>query len=167
MSTQTASADQLPLRFDRSYDVPIQDLWELWTTKDGFEAWWPPEGFRVEVRTLDPREGGALRYAMIAVKPEHIEHLQQIGVPPSHEVRCTFVEVVPQRRLRIRHAMDFIAGREPYDYDIAVEFRAEGTGSRMLITLDAHPDPEWTRMAAQGMESQLANVPGALAARRR
>jgi hypothetical protein len=30
---------------ERTYRVPIEDLWELWTTKAGFESWWGPEGF--------------------------------------------------------------------------------------------------------------------------
>ena len=51
---------------ERTLRAPIEDLWGLWTTKDGFESWWGPEGFRVEVHKLEARVGGALRYDMIA-----------------------------------------------------------------------------------------------------
>ena len=34
---------------ERTYEATAQELWELWTTKEGFESWWGPEGFRVEV----------------------------------------------------------------------------------------------------------------------
>ena len=167
MNPQTAAATQSPIKFDHSYDVSIEDLWELWTTKDGFEAWWGPEGFRVEVHKLDLREGGELFYDMIAVKPEHIAYMKQAGMAPSHETRGNFVEIVPLKRLRIRHVIDFIPGLEPYENDILVEFFSEGTGARMVITVDAHPDPEWTRRASMGMESQLTKLPAALAARRK
>ncbi|HEY7448123.1 MAG TPA: hypothetical protein VH702_08225 [Vicinamibacterales bacterium] len=28
------------VRFERTYDGPVDHLWDLWTTKDGFESWW-------------------------------------------------------------------------------------------------------------------------------
>ena len=34
---------------ERSYRASIGDVWDLWTTKDGFESWWGPQGFRAEV----------------------------------------------------------------------------------------------------------------------
>src|SRR5581483_11632459 len=54
---------QAPVRFERRYEnAEVQDLWELWTTKEGFESWWGPQGFRVQVHKLDLREGGELLY---------------------------------------------------------------------------------------------------------
>ena len=39
-----------PIQFERRYDnAAIEDLWDLWTTKEGFESWWGPQGFRVAV----------------------------------------------------------------------------------------------------------------------
>ena len=34
---------------ERTYRAQAEELWDLWTTKTGFESWWGPEGFRVEV----------------------------------------------------------------------------------------------------------------------
>ena len=55
---------------ERTYRAWAEELWDLWTTKKGFELWWGPEGFRVEVRTLEARTGGALHYDMIVDAPE-------------------------------------------------------------------------------------------------
>jgi hypothetical protein len=44
-----------------------------------------------------------------------------------------------------------------------VEFSSTGSGARMIITVEPHEHPEWTRMATMGMESQLTKVPGVLA----
>ena len=33
----------------------VEELWELWTTKQGFESWWGPDGFRVKVHALEAR----------------------------------------------------------------------------------------------------------------
>jgi uncharacterized protein YndB with AHSA1/START domain len=34
---------------ERTYRAPLEELWALWTTSDGFESWWGPEGFRTKV----------------------------------------------------------------------------------------------------------------------
>jgi uncharacterized protein YndB with AHSA1/START domain len=164
MTNQTASARQ-PLKFERSYDAPVEDLWDLWTTKEGFESWWGPEGFRVEVRKLDLRVGGELLYDMIAAGAEQIASMKSAGMPVSHETRGKFVEIEPPSRLRIQHLIDFIPGVEPYEHDIAVELIPKGASVRMVVTVDPHHNEEWTRLAAEGFASQLKKLPGALAAR--
>lgn len=153
-----------PLNFERRYDAAVEDLWRLWTTRLGFESWWGPDGFRVEVRTLEPREGGALLYDMIAVAPEQVEFMHKANLPTSHTSRGTFIDISHHERLTIVHHMDFIPGVEPYDNHSRVEFHREGTDARMVVSADAHQDPHWTTMAALGWESQLLKVPAALAA---
>ena len=55
---------------ERTYRASLADVWDLWTTKEGFESWWGPQGFRADVHELDARVGGTLRYAMVAATPE-------------------------------------------------------------------------------------------------
>ncbi len=165
MTDKSASAAKA-IQFERSYEAAVEDLWDLWTTKEGFESWWGPEGFRVEVHAIEPWVGGRLFYDMIAVEPAHIEYLKKEGMAPSHETNGTFVEVQPQTRLKIMHMIDFIPGLKPYENNILVELFAEGASVRMLVTVDAHPQEEWTRRSAAGFESQLKKVPAALAAKR-
>jgi uncharacterized protein YndB with AHSA1/START domain len=84
---------------ERAYAADVQDVWDLWTTKDGIESWWGPGGFRVTVRSLDLRPGGELRYAMTAVDPAQVAFMQQAGMPLTQECRITFTNVQPLRRL--------------------------------------------------------------------
>jgi uncharacterized protein YndB with AHSA1/START domain len=162
----TTRPTQAVIRLERRYEAAVEDLWFLWTTKEGFESWWGPEGFRVEVRKLDLRVGGELVYDMIAAAPEQIEFLKKANMPTSHGTRGTFVEVVPHQRLEICHLIDFIPGLRPYENRTRVEFSPEGRNVRMVITTEEHPDKEWTLRATQGWESQLTKLPGALAARK-
>lgn len=154
------------MTFERSYEATLEEIWELWTTKDGFESWWGPEGFRVEVHELDLRVGGTLRYDMIASGAEQIAHMKAAGMPLSHGTSGTFAVVVPLERLELVHMIDFIPGQEPYENRMTVQLARDGATVRMVVTIQPHRDPEWTRMAAQGFESQLTKVPAALAARR-
>jgi hypothetical protein len=71
------------ITIERTFNAPIEDVWTLWTTADGIESWWGPEGFRVAVRKLELRAGGALHYDMIAVAPDQIAYMKKAGMPVS------------------------------------------------------------------------------------
>jgi uncharacterized protein YndB with AHSA1/START domain len=160
------ATNKLTVRVERNYEGPVDDLWWLWTTKEGFESWWGPEGFRVQVNKLELCVGGALDYDMIATDPEQIAFMKQNNMAISHATHGQFVEVTPLKRLGISHLIDFIPGMEPYENQMFVDFVPDGKRVKMVITIDEHTTPEWTKMATAGMESQLTKVPGILAARR-
>ncbi|MEZ4406150.1 MAG: SRPBCC domain-containing protein [Polyangiales bacterium] len=161
-----AKTAKAPVVFERSYEATVEELWAMWTTRDGFEAWWGPRGFRVEVHAIDPTVGGALVYDMIAAGEDEIAFMKREGMPLSHGVRATFTEVDAPRALTITSVIDFIPGVGAYENKIRVEFSAEGTRARMVVAVDAHPDDEWTKRASAGMESQLTKLPDALVSRR-
>jgi len=143
---------------ERTYRARPQELWELWTSKAGFESWWGPEGFRVEVHTLEAREGGALHYEMIAAAPENIEAMRRMGRPTSHHTRGRFVEIRPYERLAITHVIDFLPGVKPYESPLVVEFFPSGESVRLRITLDPMHDAEFTKMSTMGLTSQLSKL---------
>lgn len=153
------------IRVERVYDAAIEDLWALWTTKDGLEEWFAPEGGQIEVPTLDLRAGATFVHVMTAVGADIVAYMTKVGRPLSTRVRGHFVEVIRHKRLHMRMTIDFLPGVEPYPYDILVEFHSEGGRVRMVVTADAHPDAEMTRLAALGLASQLRRLDAALAAR--
>ena len=167
MTQQCARSEGAPIQLERRYNnAAIDDLWDLWTTKEGFESWWGPRGFRVAVHKLDARVGGELWYDMIAEAPEQVEYMQRTGMAVSHGTRGRFTQITRLRSLEIVHAIDFIPGVKPYEHLIRTEFFPEkGGGARMLSTVEPHPDAEWTRAASLGMESQLTKVASLLAVR--
>ena len=91
---------------ERTYRAKVGELWELWTTKQGFESWWGPDGFRVEVHALEARLGGTLHYDMIADSPEMIAVMKQMGRPTSSEARARFTEIRLHERLAITSVID-------------------------------------------------------------
>ena len=153
------------LRFERVYDASIEDVWALWTTKEGLEEWFAPEGMRFEVSVLELRVGGAFDHVMTAVGAEQVAYLSTLGRPLSVWVSGRFVEIEPHRRLRIRFDMDFVPGMESYPYDMLVELHPEAGQVRMVLTADRHPDAEMTRGAMIGLTSQLQRFDLAIAAR--
>jgi uncharacterized protein YndB with AHSA1/START domain len=162
---ETVASSDAPRRritIERTYQAGIEDIWELWTTKEGIESWWGPEGFAVQVRKIDLRPGGQLLYAMTATAPAQVEFMKKAGMPLTTEARLTYTEVVPQRRLAYVHLADFVPGVEPYDVATVLELHSNEQGVRMVLTFDAMHDEHWTRMAAMGWESQLGKLAAVL-----
>ena len=166
MSVQPSITAPRPVRIERTYRAELQDLWELWATKEGFESWWGPEGFVVEVHELDLRVGGALVYDMIAHAPEMVAAMKQQGMPLSHPTHGVFTEVQAPTRLTVRYDIDFIPGVPSYENHIRLELVAQGKQVRMIVEIEPHRDPSWTERATAGFTSQLEKLPTALAARR-
>ena len=158
----SASQSAEPLRLERTYTGTPEELWALWTTREGFEAWWGPQGFRVEVRRIEPRDGGILEYAMIAAAPEMIAGMKAAGQPLSHETRGVFRGVVPFEALELHHTIDFVPGVPPHEHRMRVTFTPEGAQVRMVIEIGQYHTEALTQMATEGMTSQLTKVEEAL-----
>jgi uncharacterized protein YndB with AHSA1/START domain len=157
MSIQ-ASRREEKVVIERTYRASIEEVWALWTTKEGFESWWGPQGFRADVQELDARVGGALRYEMIADSPEMIAAMKEMGQPTSHATRSRFTELERHARLVLTNVIDFLPGVPAYESDIAVEFISAGGSVRMVVTLDAMHSDEFTKMQKEGFTSQLTKL---------
>ncbi|MFN3521924.1 MAG: SRPBCC domain-containing protein [Phenylobacterium sp.] len=152
------AAPQAAVVVTRAYRASPEDLWALWTTKAGFESWWGPQGFRVEVHALEPRQGGVLEYDMIADAPEAVAAMKEMGQPISHNTRGRYAEFTPHVKLSLVHVIDFVEGMDPYETTIEVAFIPAGEETRMVVTLHPHLDPHWTKMSLEGFTSQLGKL---------
>jgi uncharacterized protein YndB with AHSA1/START domain len=154
LASQTQPARRR-VNIERMFTAAIEDVWELWTTKEGIESWWGPDGFDVKVRKLDFRPGGELLYDMTAIAPDQIEFLKKAGMPLTTPSFVTYTEVVPLKRFAFTQLADFIPNVKPYQVAMTVEFDTSPRGVRMVLTLDAMHDEYWTKLAVMGWESEL------------
>jgi uncharacterized protein YndB with AHSA1/START domain len=143
---------------ERTFRARVEDLWALWTTKEGFESWWGSEGSPVKVRTIEPWEGGALHYDMTAVVPEDIVTRKQLGLPPSSSVCARFTEFRQNQRLILAHVVDFVPGIEPYEQLIAVDFFPTGDSVRMVTTIAPMHSDEFTQTSVRVFMGQLKRL---------
>ena len=167
MTTQTnipaqPDASRRRLEIERTFRATLEDVWDLWTTKEGIESWWGPDGFTVNVRRLDLRPGGVLEYAMTATGPPQIEFMKRAGMPLTTESRITYTEVAPKQRLAYDLLADFVQGVEPYTVSTLVSFESSAEGVKLALSFDAMHDEPWTRMAVAGRESELDKLAKAL-----
>jgi uncharacterized protein YndB with AHSA1/START domain len=144
---------------ERTFRASPDRVWGMWTTREGLERWWGPDGFRVVVQHLDVRVGGRFEITMTAVRPEIVAHLKTLGVPASNLARGDYTDVQTHRRLAYANAIDFVPGVPPYATRTVVEMSStpEG-GTRLVLTNDVMHDAIWTDGARRGWEQQLANL---------
>jgi len=161
--TAKSSAPRRRIAIERIYDATVEEVWGLWTTAEGIESWWGPGGFEVKVRSLDLRVGGELRYAMTAIAPEQVAFMKKAGMALTTEARVTYTAVEPRRRLAYSHLADFIPGVEPYEVLHVVELHPLAGKVRMVLTIDAMHDDEWTKRAVTGWEEELGKLAKVLA----
>jgi uncharacterized protein YndB with AHSA1/START domain len=148
-----------PIVVERTYKASVEQLWELWTTKEGFASWWGPQDFRADVHKLEPRLGGALNYDMVADTPQMIAAMKEMGQPPSHKTRGTFSEFKPYERLALTHVIDFLPGVKHYESTMLVEFfPVSGGRVRMVVTLSPMHDGDTSKMQHEGFTSQLTKL---------
>jgi uncharacterized protein YndB with AHSA1/START domain len=158
MNSVMSSGARQKVTLERTFDASVEELWDLWTTKEGIESWWGPDGFAVKVQKLDLRPGGELLYTMTAIASDQIEFMKKAGMPLTTETRATYTEVVPPRRLVYSTKADFIPGVEPYDAATVVELHPSAEGVRLVLTIDAMHDEHWTQMAVMGWKNELEKL---------
>src|SRR5438445_11218309 len=126
LSAVAAQPGKHRITLERSYVASLKDIWDLWTTKKGFESWWGTEGFTVKVQKLDLRPGGDLLYDMIATSPRQIEFMKKAGMPLTTEAQLTYSEVEAMRHLAYTHLVDFVPEVEAYHVATVGELHRKG-----------------------------------------
>jgi len=57
MTDDNASRDAVVI--ERSFDAPVDLIWQMWTEPEHFKAWYGPDGATVPVAKMDVRVGGS------------------------------------------------------------------------------------------------------------
>ena len=63
------SAPQPAVRIERTFDAPIELIWQMWTTPEHFAAWYGPPGARIVIEKMDVRVGGPRLVGMEVMTP--------------------------------------------------------------------------------------------------
>lgn len=63
MTTTRDTQDQ-PLRMERTFDCPIEEVWAAWTEPERFKQWYGPSDHTIPYCTMDVRVGGTFHYCM-------------------------------------------------------------------------------------------------------
>lgn len=159
MTTHPKAVNSKHFVIDRTLKASVDKVWRMWTTKEGLEKWWGPEGFSSTVRHLEVRAGGRFEIVMTAMVPEIIAHLKASGMGESSVAKGDYTIVEQGRRLVYTNAVDFVPGVPPYASTTAVDMSATPSGgTRLIITNDVMHDEQWTAMATMGWTQQIGKL---------
>jgi uncharacterized protein YndB with AHSA1/START domain len=155
------------ITMERTFEATLDEVWELWTTKEGIESWWGPEGFETKVSKLELRVGGALDYAFTAVGSDQIAFMKQANQPLTQHMKARYTLIEPKRLAAWQNLVEFIPGITPYEVETRFELSTPRKGEvHMVLRFDAMHDEQFTQFAKMGWESELGKLAKTLAKRR-
>jgi uncharacterized protein YndB with AHSA1/START domain len=149
-------------RMVRTYEAPMELVWQLWTTAAGLDEWFAPHGFQSRVSELALRPGGELRYTMTAVGSEQVAYMRDAGLPLSSAICKTFTEVTAPSRLAYQSLIDFVPDHGTYWHLTTVVLEPAGDGTAVVLTVDPLHDEAWTRQHRAHRAEELDNLGAAI-----
>lgn len=153
------------VRIKRTYNAPVELVWEVLTTPAGLEEWWGPAGFETRVTELELRPGGQVRYIMTATAPEQVAFVENLGLPLSNEFRRTYTEVVPPSRLAYLSLIDFVPDQEPYEHLTVIGIEAARNGTTVVMAINPLHDEAWTQEYRDHRAKEFDNLEAAITRR--
>lgn len=127
---------------ERTFDAPVDLIWQMWTNPEHFAAWYGPAGATIPVATMDVRVGGTRLICMEVTTPNGPMQMWFTG---------EYLEVIENKRLIYTDSMSNPNGEviAPSDMgmpaghtttEVRVELEDVGGGTRMVITHVGIPD---------------------------
>ena len=114
----TATSESSDIKIIRTYDAPLQAVWDAWTDPAQAAQWWGPRGFTLTTHSKDVRAGGSWDYTMHGPDgtdyPNKTAYLEVVPLarlvydhganddrPPMFRVTVTFAEVDGKTRMNM------------------------------------------------------------------
>jgi uncharacterized protein YndB with AHSA1/START domain len=122
---------------ERSFDAPVDLIWQMWTDPEHFKAWYGPEGATIPVAKMDVRVGGARLVCMEVQTPNGPMQMWFTG---------EYSEVVENERLVYTESMSDENGNvlspsdmgmpegHPTTTEVTVELEDVGGRTKMVMT---------------------------------
>ena len=135
MTDENGSRDAVII--ERSFDAPVDLIWQMWTDPEHFAAWYGPAGATIPVAKMDVRVGGTRLVCM---------EMQAPGGPMQMWFTGEYREVVENERLVYTESMSDENGNvlspsdmgmpegHPTTTEVRVELEYIGGRTKMVMT---------------------------------
>jgi uncharacterized protein YndB with AHSA1/START domain len=143
MSSNTVTA----LTLTRTFDVPVQQLFDAWTDPAQVTQWMGPGEVKCLDVQIDLKVGGEYRIHMRSDEGDHVA----IG---------EYVEVTPPDRLKFTWSWESGA---VVDTLVTLDFQSRGEGSELTLTHENFVEQEAMEKHTQGWDGCLAKLTNYLA----
>jgi len=122
---------QDPVIVDRTFDAPIDLVWQMWTVPEHFKAWYGPDGSSIPVAELDVRVGGARRVCMEVHSPNGPMRMWFTG---EHRVVDSPVRLVYTESMADENGTPMSPADHPATTEVHVDLEEVDGRTRMRLT---------------------------------
>ncbi|HVM13549.1 MAG TPA: SRPBCC domain-containing protein [Egibacteraceae bacterium] len=135
------------LRFERTYEAPVDAVWEAWTQPELLRQWWGPEKTTIPECEVDLRVGGRIYIVMEA--GEGMGKYQGTRWP----LEGTFTHIDPKRRL-VYDARSWTEGEQDSYIEHVNELELSEDSDKTVVNLriTINEIGSGAKMAAFGMK---------------
>jgi len=125
------------IRIERTFDAPIDVIWQMWTEAEQFQKWYGPKGATIPVANMDVQVGGKRLICMEMNMPDRQMKMWFTG---------EYKEIVPTTRLVYTESMADENGNiippsamgmpegHPETTDVVVELENLNGRTKMIMT---------------------------------
>ena len=125
------------VKITRTFDAPIQAVWDMWAVPENFQKWYGPMGFSVPVAEMDVTVGGTRKINMEMVTPDRTMSMWFTGEykEVSAPNRLVYTEAMcdPDGNVMSPADMGMPEGT-PEMTEVIVELSEEGGKTTMVMT---------------------------------
>ena len=122
------------MSISKTFNAPVEFLWEVWTKPEHIANWWGPNGFTNTIHEMDLKEGGEWRLTMHG--PDGTNY-------PN---RSIFKEIIPFKKIVFEHFNPHFNTSvlfDPKDGETAITWTMQFDTAEMLdIVIKAHKADE-------------------------
>ncbi len=128
---------------ERSFDAPVDLVWQMWTDAEHFKAWYGPDGATIPVARMDVRVGGT-RLVCLEMQSPH-GPMQMWFTGEYREVvdktRLVYTETISDEHGNVTSASDVgVTEGHPLTTEVRVELEDVDGRTKMVLTHVGIPD---------------------------
>jgi uncharacterized protein YndB with AHSA1/START domain len=135
MTNDSGSPDAVVI--ERTFDAPVDLIWQMWTDPEHFKAWYGPDGVTIPVAKMDVRAGGTRLVCMEMQSPQGPMRMWFTG--EYREVveneRLVYTESMSDENGNVSSPADVgAAAGHPMTTEVRVELEDVGGRTKMVMT---------------------------------
>lgn len=138
------------LRTEKSFKVPIDLMWDVWTNPKHLANWWGPLGFTITTHEMDVSEGGEWRLTLHGPDGTNFPN------------RSVFKQIIPNQKIVFEHfnphflaTIIFDSKNETTKVEWTLEF---DTVEMREIIVSAHKADDGQRQNLEKLEKYLSTI---------
>jgi len=151
MTDNNGSLDSVVI--ERSFDAPVDLIWQMWTDPEHFKAWYGPDGAAIPVAKMDVRVGGTRLVCMQIQSPDGPMRMWFTGEYRQviQNERLVYTESMSDENGNVSSPSDVgMPEGHPITTEIRVELEDIGGRTKMVMThagvpsdSQGRPDGSW------------------------